>query len=161
MALFLISFGLTKLFNLWLFPDRGFVFFLPATVLVAFIAGPLPAMLTAVLSAGAAWYFFIPSVNSFDIGLNGLVGLGTFVFAAAISVGVIYRLRAALRNVQRAETYIAGDLFGVTRLNQLSNELVREGAELEACLNSIVDTAIEITTADKGAVQLAEPESES
>jgi PAS domain S-box-containing protein len=158
-ALFLVSFGLAKLLNLWLFPDRGFVFFLPATVLAAFIAGLLPAILTAGLSAGAAWYFFIPPVNTFDVGLKGFVGLGTFVFAAAVSVGVIHRLRAALQNVRRAETIIASDLFGMTRLNQLSNELVREGAELKACLNSIVDTAIAIATADKGAVQLAEPKS--
>jgi PAS domain S-box-containing protein len=156
-ALFLISFGMTKLLNLWLFPDRGFVFFLPATVFAAFIGGLFPAILTAVLSAGAAWYFFIPPVNSFDVGLQGLVGLGTFVFAAALSVGVIHRLRAALSKVQRAETFIAGDLAGMTSLNQLSNQLVREGAELKACLNSIVDTAIAIASADKGAVQLVGP----
>ena len=133
-ALFLVSFGLAKLLNLWLFPDRGFVFFLPATVLAAFIAGLLPAILTAVLSAGAAWYFFIPPVHSFDVGLKGLVGLGTFVFAAAVSVGVIHRLRAALQNMRRAETIIASDLFGMTRLNQLSNELVREGVREDSKL---------------------------
>jgi K+-sensing histidine kinase KdpD len=94
-ALFLVSFVLAKLFNQWLFPDRGFVFFLPATVVVAFIGGLLPALVTATLSAFASWYFFITPVNSSDTGLRGLVDLGTFAFAAAVSIGVIHSLRSA------------------------------------------------------------------
>jgi PAS domain S-box-containing protein len=153
-ALFLISFVLSRLLNQRLFPDPGFGFFLPATVLVAFIAGLLPALITATLSVGAAWYFFIPPVNSFDVGLKGLVELGMFVFAAAICVAVIHRLRSAVRKEQRAETLIARELLDMTGLNRLSNELVREGAELKTCFGAIVDTAIAIAAADKGALQL-------
>ena len=153
-ALFLVSFVLAKLFNQWLFSDPGFVFFLPATVLVAFIAGLLPALITAMLSIGAAWYSFVPPVNSFDVDLKGLVELGMFVFAAAVSVAVIHSLRSALRKVQRAETLVASDLLDMTKLNRLSNELVREGAELKTCFGAIVDTAIAIAAADKGALQL-------
>lgn len=125
-ALFLVSFMLDRLFNQWLFPDPGFGFFLPATVVVAFIAGLLPALMTATLSIGAAWYFFIPPVNSFDVGLKGLVELGMFVFPAAICIAVIHRLRSALWKEQHAETLTARELLDMTRLNRLSNELVSD-----------------------------------
>jgi hypothetical protein len=47
----------------------------------------------------------------------------------------------------------------MTRLNRLSNELVREGAELKTCFETIVDTAIAIAAAHKGALQLKDPAS--
>src|SRR5262249_40661123 len=49
------------------------------------------------------------------------------------------------------------DLRDMTRLNQLSNRLVREGSDFDRNLNIIVDTAIAITKADKGNLQLLDP----
>jgi PAS domain S-box-containing protein len=56
-----------------------------------------------------------------------------------------------------AEARIAADLLDMTRLNQLSNRLVREGGDFDRNLNTVVDTAIAITGADKGNLQLLDP----
>jgi PAS domain S-box-containing protein len=53
-----------------------------------------------------------------------------------------------------AETRIVTDLCDMTRLNQLSNKFVREGAQINDNLNAVVETAIAISGADKGNVQL-------
>jgi two-component sensor histidine kinase len=45
----------------------------------------------------------------------------------------------------------------MTRLNQLSNRFVREGSDFDRNINAVVDTAIAITGADKGNVQLIDP----
>jgi PAS domain S-box-containing protein len=58
---------------------------------------------------------------------------------------------------KHAEALIAADLRDMTRLNQLSNRLVREGGDLNRNMNAIVDTAIAITGADKGNLQLLDP----
>ena len=56
-----------------------------------------------------------------------------------------------------AEARIAADLADMTRLNQLSNRLVREGSDHNRNLNAVLDTAIAIAGADKGNLQLLDP----
>jgi GAF domain-containing protein len=56
-----------------------------------------------------------------------------------------------------ADALIAADLRDMTRLNQLSNRLAREGSDFDKNLNAIVDTAITITSANKGNLQLLDP----
>jgi hypothetical protein len=51
-GLFLVGLGPTKPFNLSGFPNRGFVFFLPAAVMAALVTGLLPSILTVILSMG-------------------------------------------------------------------------------------------------------------
>jgi PAS domain S-box-containing protein len=58
---------------------------------------------------------------------------------------------------KHAEALVAADLRDMTRLNQLSNRLVREGSDHNGNLNAVVDTAIVITGADKGNLQLLDP----
>jgi len=58
---------------------------------------------------------------------------------------------------KQAEVLIAADLRDMTLLNQLSNRLVREGSDFDRNLNTVVDTAITITGADKGNLQLLDP----
>jgi GAF domain-containing protein len=70
---------------------------------------------------------------------------------------VIHSLRVSLQETRGAERKVAADLRGMTKLNQLSNEYVPEGAEIESSLEAVVDTAIVIANAQKGAVQLVEP----
>jgi len=55
---------------------------------------------------------------------------------------------------KRAEARIAADLRDMTLLNRLSNNLVREGAQVDKNLNAILAAAIAITGADRGNVQL-------
>jgi PAS domain S-box-containing protein len=58
---------------------------------------------------------------------------------------------------KRAEALIAANLRDMTLLNQLSNRFVREGSDFDRNLNTVLETAIAITGADKGNLQLLDP----
>jgi len=58
---------------------------------------------------------------------------------------------------KEAEARVAADLRNMTRLNQLSNRLVREGSDFNRNMNAILDTAIAVTSSDKGNLQLLDP----
>jgi PAS domain S-box-containing protein len=151
-AAFVISFFLREALAPWLSADRGFILFLPAIILVAAIADLGPAILTALLSGVAMWYFFLPPYNSFEVDLDGAVGLATFVVGSAVGIALVH----CLRNAQGS---IAADLLDMDRLNQLSNRFLREGGEIDKCLAEVIVTAIAISGADKGNVQLLDSDS--
>jgi K+-sensing histidine kinase KdpD len=82
---FLVSFVVRDLLNNWLIgiSDRGLIIFLPAILLVTFFLGLGPAILTLLLSALAAWSFFLPPYNSF---VDRAIVLATFVFGSGVGV---------------------------------------------------------------------------
>jgi PAS domain S-box-containing protein len=275
---FLISFVVRDLLNNWLIgiSDRGLIIFLPAILLVTFFLGLGPAILTLLLSALAAWSFFLPPYYSF---VDRAIVLATFVVGSGVGVALVHWLRIAItaaktldkaqtkylsmldggfdaiilrdaqdritswnRGAERlygwrrkevlgrdihslfqtkfpvtldeiiadmrrngrwegelihtrkdgagivvfsrwtpewdakneqlvtvlqtnmditerklADALIAADLRDMTLLNQLSNRLAREGSDFDKNLNAIVDTAITITSANKGNLQLLDP----
>jgi PAS domain S-box-containing protein len=270
---FLVSFFVRDLLNNWLIgiSDRGLITFLPAILLVAFFLGLGPAILAELLSALAAWYFFLPPYHTFAIGINGAIVLATFIVGSGVGIGLVHWLRITITAAQAltrmldygfdaiivrdkqdriagwnrgaeclygwtreevlgrdihslfqtkfpksldeilvdmrrnghwegelihtrkdgarivvfsrwtpewdqkgkltsvlqtntditerklAETLVAADLRDMMRLNQLSNRLVREGSDHDRNLNAVLDTAITITGADKGNLQLLDP----
>lgn len=158
---FIISVSIRLALDVWLFSDRGFILFLPAILLVTFFAGLGPAILTSVLSAIALWYVFLPPFHSFELRIDAVVGLATFVFGSAIGIILVQWLRVLIDRAEversRSEVLaesIAADLRGVTRLNELGNLLVREGKDIDKCLGEILEVAIAIGDAKKGNVQL-------
>jgi PAS domain S-box-containing protein len=275
---FLVSFFVRDLLNNWLIgiSDRGLIIFLPAILLVTFFLGLRPAILTLLLSALAAWHFFLPPYNSF---VDRAIVLATFVVGSGVGVALVHWLRITItaakalelaqakyltmldagfdaiilrdardritgwnrgaeslygwkreealgRDIHRlfqtkypknldeistamrqdgrwegelihtrkdgarivvfsrwtpewdakkerlvsvlqtntditerkqAEALIAADLRDMTLLNQLSNRLVREGSDFDRNLNAVIDTAIAITGADRGNLQLLDP----
>jgi two-component sensor histidine kinase/integral membrane sensor domain MASE1 len=82
--------------------------------------------------------------------LGGLLLLGT---------GHAYRLEKLANQLRESEAYIAADLHDMTRLNQVSNHLMREGGWIEKSLDKVIEAAIAISGADKGDVQLLDPDS--
>ena len=92
---FLISFFIRDLLNNWLLgiSDRGLILFLPAILLVTFFLGLGPAILTLLLSALAAWYFFLPPYHTFAIGIDGAIVLATFVSGSGVGVALVHWLR--------------------------------------------------------------------
>jgi PAS domain S-box-containing protein len=270
---FLVSFFVRDLLNNWLIgiSDRGLITFLPAILLVAFFLGLGPAILAELLSALAAWYFFLPPYHTFAIGINGAIVLATFIVGSGVGIGLVHWLRNTITAAQAltrmldsgfdaiivrdkqdriagwnrgaeclygwtreevlgrdihslfqtkfpksldeilvdmrrnghwegelihtrkdgarivvfsrwtpewdqkgkltsilqtntditerklAETLVAADLRDMMRLNQLSSRLVREGSDHDRNLNAVLDTAITITGADKGNLQLLDP----
>ena len=72
----------------------------------------------------------------------------------------LQRLRREAEAAIRArEEAAAADLQAITRLYEVGVECARQGADLNRCLERILDTAIFLTGADKGNIQLLDPES--
>jgi two-component sensor histidine kinase/CHASE1-domain containing sensor protein len=82
--------------------------------------------------------------------LGGLLLLGT---------GHTFRVEKLAAQLHASEARIAADLLAMTRLNQLANHLMGEGGEIHKCLKDVVETAIAITGAAKGNVQLLDSDS--
>lgn len=65
------------------------------------------------------------------------------------------------RQLRDNEARISADLQDMMRLHQLSEQLLQKDAEFKNCLCEIIDTAIVITDADKGNIQLLDQNSET
>jgi signal transduction histidine kinase len=86
--------GLTVLFQSWLLPLR--VLYILAVVPVAIVWGTGLATLTAVLSAVAYDYLFIPPIHTFMIAdSQNSIALGVFLVTAVVVGGLAARLRRA------------------------------------------------------------------
>jgi PAS domain S-box-containing protein len=71
----------------------------------------------------------------------------------------IARIRSeAERELRANEARIAADLEAMTRLHEVGNLCARAGDEFDQCLSEIIATAIAVTGADKGNVQLLDTE---
>ena len=99
LAAVFVSFLVRGLLDNWLIgiSDRGLIIFLPAILLVAFFLGLGPAILAALLSALASWYFFLPPYNTFAIGTDSAIVLGTFIISSGVGVTLVHWLRTATR----------------------------------------------------------------
>ena len=94
-----------------------------------------------------------------------MTGLATFLLSSAVAISLIHwlrltnaRLRAERARAEQAESRIAADLHAMTQLVQLSHRLVRERTKIDDCLNEVIETAISVSGADKGTLQLLNSE---
>jgi signal transduction histidine kinase/DNA-binding response OmpR family regulator len=56
---------------------------------------------------------------------------------------------------------LAADVHALSRLQEVGNRCLRKEASLDECLATILETAIELSGADKGNIQLLKPDSEA
>jgi PAS domain S-box-containing protein len=75
---------------------------------------------------------------------------GRVVGASKVARDITYR--------KRAQEQMAADLWGMTMLREVGDLCTREGKNLDKCLYEILEAAITITGADKGNIQLLNPE---
>lgn len=68
-------------------------------------------------------------------------------------------LRDSERRLFRILEHSAADLKAMRRLNEVGTYCAREGQDRESCLQEILNVAIEISGADKGNLQLVDPDS--
>jgi PAS domain S-box-containing protein len=68
-------------------------------------------------------------------------------------------LRESERRLFRILEHSAADLKAMRRLNEIGTRCARDGNDLDGCLQEILKVAIEISGADKGNIQLADPDS--
>ncbi len=168
LAAFVISISIRLALDVWLSSDRGFILFVPAILLVTFFAGLGPAILMAVLSAIALWFIFLPPFYSFALGLDGAVGLITFAVGSTSGIILVHWLRILIdrANAERTRSQalaasVSADLRHMTRLNELGNLLVREGKDVNKCLDEILEVAVAIADAKKGNIQLYDLDSDT
>nr|WP_291869953.1 DUF4118 domain-containing protein [Bradyrhizobium sp.] len=69
--------------------------FFPAVILAAFVCGLRPAIVCAVLSGLAAWYFFIPPRYSFGLDASTILALAFYVFIVAVDISLIHIVQVA------------------------------------------------------------------
>jgi two-component sensor histidine kinase len=126
-AIFLISFGMRYGLDAWLPPGLPFLTFFPAVLLATFLAGVWPGVFVAALSVLAAWYFFLPPLQSFALDVSGAVALIVFVLVVAPSIVVIHVLNLALQRLQmhreKAETIAREHAAAHERVAVLLQEL--------------------------------------
>jgi two-component system, sensor histidine kinase PdtaS len=93
---FLGAFAVRYILDDWLPPGLPFLTFFPAIILTAFFAGLWPTVLLTVLSALAAWYFFLPPAHSFDSNFADAVAIAFFVVVAAIMIILVHTMNVAI-----------------------------------------------------------------
>ncbi len=81
-------------------PGFPYVMFIPAVIVSTFICGTRPGILVATLSFVAAWYFFLPPFNSFELTSASAIALAFFIFIAGIDLVIIDRLMRALDQIE-------------------------------------------------------------
>jgi signal transduction histidine kinase len=136
--------GLQVVFKHWLLPLR--VVYILAVVPVAIVWGTGLAVLTAVLSAVAYDYFFIPPAHSLKIAdAQNTITLGVFLITAVVVGGLAARLRrAAVESgrlseqqaaLRRVATLVARGAQSPEVFSAVAHELAEEfGATLTAVL---------------------------
>lgn len=96
----LAAWALRLTLNDWFPPGFPYLTFFPAVVITAYFAGLRPAILCAVLSGVAAWYYFIPPYRTFHINFSTSVALAFYAFVVVIDIFFIDGMRRALRQLE-------------------------------------------------------------
>lgn len=105
--------------------------------------------IVSIFAVFVAIFSLFPSLSVITIGGIGTVLLGAFLL---LITGQAFQLAAS-------QSRIVADLQAMTRLHDIGVQCARDANGIERCLQLILDAAIEITSADKGNIQLLEPSS--
>jgi two-component sensor histidine kinase/integral membrane sensor domain MASE1 len=100
--------------------------------------------IVSIFAIFVAIFSMFPSLSVITIGGIGTVLLGAFLL---LITGQAFQLAAT-------QTRIVADLHAMTRLHDIGTQCARDTNGIERCLQLILDAAIEITSADKGNIQL-------
>jgi two-component sensor histidine kinase len=74
-----------------------------------------------------------------------------------LGTGHAYRLEKLAQQLRESETRIATDLRDMTRLQEVSEQLMREGGQIEKSLDKVIEAAVMISGANKGYLQFLNP----
>lgn len=84
-------------------PGFPFVTFFPAVIVTTFLAGTRAGILCSLLSGIAAWYWFLPPVNSFALDRSNAVALGFYLFVVAVDILIIDMMARATSRLSAAQ----------------------------------------------------------
>ncbi len=97
-------------------PGTPFLFFFPAVIATAFIAGRGPAIVTAMLSLLAAWYVLIPPYHSFELtDAAAALPLFGFTLVSSFAIVIVDAMQTALDKLAR-ERQVTARLYDQQRL---------------------------------------------
>lgn len=152
----LVAYGVRVWVDPFLPPGFPYLTFFPAVIITAFFCGLGPGILCAVLSGLAAWYFFIPPVDSFELNTSTAVALGFYVFVVTVDIALIHlmtkatarldeerRLTASLYERQRTmfqelQHRVANNMAFIASLLQLERRQAAAANESTAAFDSAI-----------------------
>lgn len=140
-----VAWALRMGLNDWFPPGFPYLTFFPAVVITAYLAGLRAAILCAVLSGAAAWYFFIPPYHTFDLNFSTCVALVFYAFVVAVDVFFIDGMQRALRLLRDERARYAAlaesrDLLYRELHHRVSNNLQVVGALLRLQSTGMTDS---------------------
>lgn len=100
-SLVLVALGLRLALEGVLPAGFPFLLFFPPVIITTYIAGLGPGMLTVVLSAVAAAFFFIPPEYSFRLESGGMAVLALYTLVMAMDIALIQVMSVALRRLDQ------------------------------------------------------------
>jgi PAS domain S-box-containing protein len=131
-----------------------FVTFYPTVAVVAMAAGGRSGLTATLLSAVAAvWFLIEPRISLGIASETDLVSLLCFVGAGLVMSATAAMLSTERLKERRAAEQLEGDLDAMSRLQKVGALFVAEG-NLESALGEIVETAMAISGADFGTIQV-------
>ena len=87
----------------------------------------------------------------------GALGTGLLGGLLLLGTGHAYRLEKLAQQLRESETRIATDLRDMTRLQEVSEQLMQEGGQIEKSLDKVIEAAVMISGANKGYLQFLDP----
>lgn len=140
----LAAWALRMALNDWFPPGFPYLTFFPAVVITAYFAGLRPAVLCAVLSGVAAWYYFIPPYRTFDINFSTSVALAFYAFVVVIDIFFIDGMRQALAQLEEERARYAAlaesrDLLYRELHHRVSNNIQVVGSLLRLQAAGVAD----------------------
>ena len=126
-----------------------FITFLVAIMFTAWKWGFLPACFATLVAAIVIGYWVIPPLDSFYL---RPADVGTLMIFALVGIAMAYFIHRQEQERRQAVTF-EGQL---RRLHKLSTRLLAE-EQFEAVLHRVLAAAVELPKADKGTLQLCEP----
>lgn len=146
----------------WLGASTPFVIIMvPAVAIATLFAGVGPGILATVLCALAVVIPIGSRSETFAIrDPRDIALLVMFLLLSALLIAIVHMARVQRHRVESFERQLAEELEDMQHLHEVSTQLVRQG-DLHGLLGNIIDTAIRITRADKGNIQLYDPATQS
>ncbi|RYU59352.1 PAS domain S-box protein [Methylolobus aquaticus] len=168
LVLVLVALGARFLMNPLIDATTGnlaFITLYPAALLAFYLCGTGPALVAMSLSGLAGEYLFRPPIMGFSNSPASYLSLGFFYFnMALIGLGIAVirdqaaRIRQSYARLSEKESQLTHSLEAMTRLHRLGQMPIWPG-HLESFFTQVVETAVAITAADFGNIQLLQPES--
>jgi two-component sensor histidine kinase len=113
-ALVLLALGIRLQLGDELPPGFPYLTFFPAVIITAFLGGLGPGIASAVASGIAAWYFFIPPANSFELNGATALALAFYAFIVSVDITLIHLMSVTLEKL-RAEQNVTSGLYDQQR----------------------------------------------